>query len=64
MASSSFARSDIGQFYYAMCCETGLSLRELGEMRDEDPGQYAFIEMAFVEKNRRINEERERAQHQ
>lgn len=47
-----------------MCCETGLSLRELGEMRDEDPGQYAFIEMAFVEKNRRINEERERAQHQ
>lgn len=63
-AWNSFARSDMGQFYFALCCETGMTLRELGRLRDSDAGNYAFMEIAFMEKNKRMIEEAERARNQ
>lgn len=54
----------MGQFYFALCCETGMTLRELGRLRDSDAGNYAFMEIAFMEKNKRMIEEAERARNQ
>ena len=49
----------MGQYYYQLCCDTGKTLRELGEIRTNDPANYFFLEFALSEKNKRINEEME-----
>lgn len=43
-----------------LCTVTGMTLRELGELRRVDPEQYAFLEEGLAERNRRIIESRRR----
>jgi hypothetical protein len=54
----------MGQFYWELTCKSGLTMRQLGEMRRKDPEQYMFIESAYTEEVRRNNEAVERANSQ
>jgi len=53
-----FARSNVGQFYFELCTVTSMTLRELGDLKHNEPEQYAFLEEALGERNRRIVESR------
>ena len=54
----------MGQFYWELSCKSGLTMRQLGDMRRRDPEQYIFIESAYAEEVKRSNEAVERARNQ